>query len=317
MKTLALVAALLAGAAVPQFAAADSDFSVTLLGTGSPRPLPNRFSMSTLVEAGDQTLVFDAGRGATIRLYEHGVRLGAVDALFVTHFHSDHTVGIPDLWLSGWIGTSFGQRKEPFRVVGPTGTRTLMDHLAEAYSADISTREADEGLPPEGVAVQVEEFTGDGVVYEEDGVKVTAFAVNHGDLIKPAVGYRVDYDGRSVLISGDTRYDENLIRAAEGVDLLIHEVIVPHPKMIESPVGRAIIEHHTTPQEAGRIFTQVHPDLAVYSHIVLFGSPENPAPNEEDLVTFTRETYDGPLVVGEDGMTFDITRDGVTEVNGG
>ncbi len=317
MKTLALVAALLAGVAIPQFAAADSDFSVTLLGTGSPRPLPNRFGMSTLVEAGGQTLVFDAGRGATIRLYEHGVRLGAVDALFITHFHSDHTIGIPDLWLSGWIGTSFGQRKEPFHVVGPTGIASLMEHLQEAYAADISIREADEGLSPEGIAVTVDEFAANGVVYDRDGVRVTAFAVNHGDLIKPAFGYRVDYDGRSVLISGDTRYDENLVKAAEGVDLLIHEVIVPHPKMIESPVGRAIIEHHTTPQEAGQVFTQVHPDLAVYSHIVLFGSPENPAPNEAELVAFTRETYDGPLVVGEDGMTFDITPDGVIPVNGG
>lgn len=316
MKTIALIAALAAGAASPQIAAAESDFSVTLLGTGSPRPLPNRFSMSTLVEAGDQKLVIDAGRGATIRLYEHGLRLGEVDALFITHFHSDHVIGIPDLWLSGWIGTSFGQRTEPFHVVGPVGTQTLMDNLQEAYAADIAIRQADEGLSPEGVAVRVEEFSEDGVVYDEGGVRVTAFAVDHGALIKPSFGYRIDYDGRSVLISGDTRYDENLISNAEGVDLLIHEVVVPHPKMIENPVARAIIEHHTTPQEAGQVFAKVHPDLAVYSHLVLFGSPEHPAPTEEDLVTFTRETYDGPLVVGEDGMTFDITPDGVELASG-
>ena len=309
-KTLALIVALAAGAALPQSAAA-GDFSVTLLGTGSPRPLPDRFSMSTLVEAGDQKLVIDAGRGATIRLYEHGLSLGEVDALFITHFHSDHVIGIPDLWLSSWIGTSFGQRKEPFHVVGPVGTQNLMDNLAKAYAADIAIREADEGLPPEGIAVNVDEFTEDGVVFEEGGVKVTAFTVNHGDLIKPAVGYRVDYDGRSVLISGDTRYDENLIAAAEGVDLLIHEVLAANPAMTETFEGRAIIAHHTTPEEAGTVFAKVQPHLAVYSHIVLFGGPGNPPPTAEDLVPMTRKTYDGPLVVGEDGMTFEIMPEGV------
>lgn len=316
MKTITFIAALAASVAIPQIASAEGDFSVTLLGTGSPRPLPNRFSVSTLVEAGDQKLVIDAGRGATIRLYERGLRLGEIDALFITHFHSDHLIGIPDLWLTGWIGTSFGQRDEPFRVVGPVGTRSLMDNLQEAFAADIVIRQADEGLSPEGVAVAVEEFTEDGVVYDAGGVRVTAFAVDHGDLIKPSFGYRIDYDGRSVLISGDTRYDENLIASAQGVDLVIHEVIVPHPAMIENPVTRAIIEHHTTPQEAGQVFAQVGPDLAVYSHIVLLGSPDHPAPTEENLVTFTRETYDGPLVVGEDGMTFDITPDGVELANG-
>jgi ribonuclease Z len=315
MKTLALIAALAAGAAVPQIAVAESDFSVTLLGTGSPRPLPNRFSMSTLVEAGDQKLVIDAGRGATIRIYEHGLRLGEIDALFVTHFHSDHVIGIPDLWLSSWIGTPFGQRDKPLEVVGPAGTQSMMTNLREAFDDDIQIRAADEGLDPAAIELDVTEFSDNGVVYDEGGVKVRAFAVEHGDLIKPAVGYRIDYDGRSVLISGDTRYDENLIAAAEGVDLLIHEVIVPNPALHEDPVSRAIIEHHTTPQEAGQVFADVQPGLAVYSHIVLLGNRDNPPPDEEDLVTFTRETYGGPLVVGEDGMTFEITPDGVELVS--
>src|SRR5437762_6401902 len=113
-----------------------SDFKVTLLGTGTPVPLPDRFGPSTLVEAGNQKLLFDAGRGATIRLRQispvkgTGMIMTKIDALFLTHYHSDHTLGIPDLWLTGWLGNS---RKEPFRLIGPVGAKSLMANLERAY----------------------------------------------------------------------------------------------------------------------------------------------------------------------------------------
>src|SRR3981081_3601844 len=128
-------------------------FKVTLLGTGVPTPRPDRFGPSTLVEAGDQKLLIDAGRGAAIRLYQIGVPLGRIDALLLTHYHSDHTSGIPDVWLTGWLQSHFGTRRKPFRVIGPTGAKTLMTHLKAAYAADIKIRIADEKLPPEGIAV--------------------------------------------------------------------------------------------------------------------------------------------------------------------
>src|SRR6185312_2015928 len=121
----------------------DTDrFRVTLLGTGIPVPQPDRFGPATLVEAGGHVLLFDAGRGATIRLFQLGMPLSRVGPLFLTHFHSDHTVGIPDVWLSGWLGGPWARRITPFEVIGPTGTKELMANLERAYAADIKTRMA-------------------------------------------------------------------------------------------------------------------------------------------------------------------------------
>ena len=146
---------------------ADSDFKVTLLGTASPSPRPNRYGPSTLVEVGGQVLLFDAGRGVPIRMGQIKVPIGKIDVLFLTHFHSDHVSGIPDVWLTGWLGPVFGRRKTPFHVIGPTGAKNLMANLEKAYALDISIREADEKLPPQGIAVQADEFDKDGVVYEK------------------------------------------------------------------------------------------------------------------------------------------------------
>jgi ribonuclease Z len=283
-----------------------SDFRVTLLGTGTPIPRPDRFGPSTLVEAGDQKLLVDAGRGATIRLGQLGIPLGRIDVLFLTHYHSDHTSGIPDLWLTGWLAPHFGQRRAPMRVIGPVGAKTLIAKLAEAYAADIKIRLEDEKLPPQGIATTVDEFDRDGVVYEANGVKVVAFEVDHGDAIKPAYGYRFEYGGRSAVISGDTRYNQNVVKYGRGADLLIHEVAMARPELLSEPYIQRILAHHTTPREAGMIFSQTKPKLAAYTHVVFLADGRIPASTSNDLIAETRRTYDGPLEVGEDLMQFEI-----------
>ncbi len=311
-----LVLMLMLGLTVANAAhAADADLRVTLLGTGSPLPLPDRFGPSTLVEAGGQTLLFDAGRGVPIRMRQLNIPLGKIDVVFLTHYHSDHTSGLPDVWLTGWL--PIGKREGAFHVIGPVGAKALMAGLEQAYAADIKIREADEKLAPESIAVQVEEFNKDGVVYERGGVRVTAFEVNHGDAIKPAYGYRIDYHGHSAVISGDTRFNENVIKYGTGADVLIHEVAAAKPELLSIPAVQRILAHHTTPRETGIVFARAHPGLAVYTHIVLLGNATVAAPNIANVVSEARQTYKGTLIVGEDLMTFDIGEGGIAVYRAG
>jgi ribonuclease Z len=280
------------------------DFRVTLLGTGVPTPRADRFGPSTLIEAGSRKLLIDAGRGTTIRLNQIGVPMGEIDALLLTHYHSDHTSGIPDLWLTGWLQSHFARRTTPFHVIGPTGAQTLMSGLEMAYRRDIEIRIADEQLPPEGVAVIVDEFDQDGVVFDQGGVRVLAFEVDHGAAITPAYGYRVEYDGRVAVISGDTRYNENVIRYGEGADLLIHEVAIARPELMSVPFIQRIMAHHTTAREAGMVFSRTRPKLAAFTHLVFLASETVPPASIADLIDETRQSYSGPLEVGEDLMSF-------------
>jgi ribonuclease Z len=283
-----------------------SDFRVTLLGTGVPIPWPDRFGPCTLVEAGDQKFLVDAGRGATIRLYQLDIPIGRIDVQLITHYHSDHTSGIPDVWLTGWLESHFGTRKVPYRVIGPTGARQLMENLERAYALDLKIRVADEKLPPAGIATEVTEFDHDGVVYEKNGVKVIAFEVDHGDVIKPCYGYRFEYGGRVAVLSSDTRYNQNVIKYGKGADLLVHEVAMARPELMQEAYVQRIIGHHTTPDDCGRVFAQTRPKLAAFTHIVQLASRTVPPPSAEDIMAQTRTTYDGPLVMGEDLMAFEI-----------
>jgi ribonuclease Z len=283
-----------------------SNFKVTLLGTGTPIPSPDRFGPGTLIEAGDRRFLIDAGRGATIRLFQLGVPIGRLDALLLTHFHSDHTSGIPDVWLTGWLESYFGTRQMPFRIIGPLGTRRLIAGLEAAYADDIAIRVADEKLPLAGIATAVEEYERDGVIYEKDGLTVIAFEVDHGDVIKPAYGYRIEYAGRVAVISGDTRYNQNVIKYAAGADLLIHEVAIARPELLSDAHFGRIMAHHTAPREAGMVFEQTKPKLAVYTHLVFLASPRIAPASIAELIAETRQTYRGPLEVGEDLMCFEI-----------
>jgi ribonuclease Z len=282
------------------------DFTVTLLGTGVPRPRADRFGPSTLIEAGDQKLLIDAGRGATIRLYEMGIPLGKIDVLLLTHYHSDHTVGIPDLWLTGWLQSHYARRTNPFHVIGPTGASVLMSNLQRAYATDIKIRIEDEKLPAEAAAVVVKEFDTDGVVFNNNGLKVIGFEVDHGDVVKPAYGYRIEYGGRAAVVSGDTRYNENVVKYGAGADLLIHEVAIARPELMSEPYVQRIMAHHTTVHEAGIIFARTKPKLAAYTHLVFLASEGVPPASVDDVIAQTRLSYGGPLEVGEDLMSFHI-----------
>ena len=209
---------------------------VTLLGTGTPRPEAERGSSAILIEAGTQKLLFDAGRNVAQRIYALGLDYNTINKIFITHLHYDHIIGLPDLMLSGWVF----QRSVPIRLWGPTGSKDHLEHLQKAYRADIDLRKHHTNLPPEGIRVEVHEIT-EGIVYAEKDLIVKAIKVDHG-VVKPAFGYRVDYKGRSMVFSGDTRYSEKIAEHAQDVDLLIHEIADASDTLLENnpaPASRA------------------------------------------------------------------------------
>jgi ribonuclease Z len=271
---------------------------VTLLGTGSPLPVMERFGPSILIEAGDQKFLVDAGRGSLQRLWQADVRYKDVQSVLFTHLHSDHVVGFPDLWLTGWLT---GRRVAPLQVWGPTGTKKMVSNLQTAFEFDIKARIADGTGAPAGVAINAVDIK-EGTVFQKNGVKLTAFLVDHGR-VEPAFGYRIDYAGRSVVLSGDTRYSQNLIRYSKGVDLLIHEVVSPEvlARMnFPAALSKTIIDYHTTPEQAGEIFAIVKPRMAVFSHII------QPIATEKDIIPRTRKAYTGPVELGEDLMIIEV-----------
>jgi ribonuclease Z len=245
----------------------ESALKVVILGAGGGPPADTqKYGPSILVEAGSEKLMFDCGRAAIIRLAEAGVRQQEIDKIFLTHLHSDHILSIPDVLLTGW---SSG-RTTPLRIWGPSGTKKMMDNMIKAFDFDIHIRrDVDEKFSKEGIIATTTEIR-EGVVYEHNGAKVTAFLVDHGP-VKPAFGYRVDAGGHSVAMSGDTRFSENLIKNATGVDVLIHEVAAV---TVEALMARGatrqqaenIINHHTSAEQTGVVFSRIKPRLAIYAH---------------------------------------------------
>ncbi len=316
MSNRLLMAAFLSAALLaPSVSAAQDspDFEITLLGTGTPPPLMTRFGPSTLIRVGGKTFVVDAGRGATQRLWQKKVRFGqGLDALILTHLHSDHVVGLPDVFLTGWLGGPFGRRKEPMRLMGPEGTVSLARGIEQAYSWDIQTRIADQKLAPKGATFNASNIE-PGKIYDQDGVTITAFKVDHGGgVIDPVYGYRFDFDGRSAVISGDTIYNENLIANARGVDVLIHSIGAARQELLDaSPLWKRIMDHHITPEDAGRVFNETKPGLAVFHHVVAATNGKiKPVPPKQ-MLERTKAVYDGPLEMGQDLMTLIVAKDGV------
>ena len=209
--------------------------------------------------------------------------------------------------ISPW---AFQGRSVPLSVWGPAGTRAMMRHFEEALAFDIHVRrDVDEKFPAEGVRVTATDVK-EGVVYESNGVTVRAFLVDHGP-VKPAFGYRVDFRGRSVALSGDTKPSENLVTATAGVDVLVHELgrykqdpqlagpadeILPNTRQTRGQV-RTIAEHHTDAVEVGVILERVKPKLGVFSHY-----NADPAA----ALPLVRRHYAGAVEFGEDSMTIDI-----------
>jgi len=269
------------------------------LGTGTPAPSGRRFGTATLIEAGGLRVLLDCGRGVVVRLAELGLPVGSVDAVLFSHFHSDHYVGLPDLLMTGAIPAIWGGRRKPLRILGPRGVRAVAEGLWQFSAADRDIRIADSEISESMHCTEVTEFT-EGVVFDEAGLRIIAIEVDHGEFVKPAFGFRVEFGGRSFVHSHDTRLSENLIAQAARADVFVHEVAMARPETLKGSAHvRTVLDHHITPREVGQVFDRTRPQLALLTHVVLKGP--NP-PQIDDVLAEVAETYAQPVIVAQDLM---------------
>ena len=277
---------------------------LTLLGTGTPIPDPRRRGPSQVIEVGGRLVLVDCGSGVVHRLLEAGYARPVISRIAVTHLHSDHIVGLADLLWTGWIIRWWD---EPPPIAGPPGTAALVRGLLAALSYDIDVRVKGERLRREWLEPRVEEID-EGWSAEGDGWRLTGFRVEH-EPVDQAFGFRLDADGGSVVISGDTRPSENLIRHAQGAGLLVHEVYwrrgaaalrsgVTDPDAL---VRRETIDsYHTHSEDVGKVAARAEVKHLVLSHILFRGG--SPA----DLLADIEPDFRRPVTVGEDLYVFDI-----------
>lgn len=289
---------------------------VGFCGTGSPLPSRDRASACTVVIADGKLFVFDAGEGAGETLALMGMPLGKIEGVFLTHLHSDHFEGLGPLALQRWAGTG---ATTALPILGPEGTQKIADGLNMAYQPDSTYRMAHHGpsvVPPSGFGFAATVLN-PGVVYDKDGVRITAFPVNHAP-VAPAYGYRLDWQGKSVTISGDTAKAPIIDRLAKGTDVLVYEVL--QPRLVEemakaaerngqkgrAKIFRDIQTYHIDPVTAAESAKAADAKMLAFTHVV----PSLPRPLLSLVTKGAADHYGGPIRTMRDGDLLSITGTG-------
>jgi ribonuclease Z len=289
---------------------------VGLCGTGSPLPDINRAGPCIAVLAGKHFFIVDAGQGSARNLLLMKFPIGKTDAILLTHFHSDHIADLGEMELQRWAG---GSNDSPVDVIGPEGVEKVVEGFNLAYRLDVGYRVAHHGpqtLPPSGAGGIAKSFELSGepdasaLVFDRDGVKITAFKVDHPPVV-PAVGYRFGYKNRSIVISGDTVFSDSLLYHARGADVLFHEAL--NSAMVQmmnenadlsgslsmKKITQDIPSYHSTPEDAARLANAAKARRLIFYHII----PPLPSPWLKNLfLGKAGEYYKGPMLLGRDGM---------------
>jgi ribonuclease Z len=287
---------------------------VTLLGTGTPILNINRFGISTLVEAGDQKLLFDAGRGAAIRLHQAKVPLREISAIFLSLLNSDHLTGLPDIYAMAGLPVEDGRRAVPLEVWGPEGVQNVTSGIERMLLDNNRMRLLQHEMTEEVTHFNTH-VVAEGKIYDKDGVSVIAFLLEHGDT-KPDYGYRISYKGHSVVITDDTAFHQNIIDNGKGSDIIIQSVAIAS-RALEKEDPKYVNHFYSflaNPEIVGKIFSEIKPNFAVLSHISLYSKGGIPRPTEQELSSRIAAIYPGPVVIGQDLMQFAIADDGVKTV---
>ena len=266
------------------------DTRVVLLGTGNPNPDPKRSGPAAAVISGKSVYIVDAGPGVVRRAMQAGIQIDQLTRAFLTHLHSDHTAGLPDLILTPAVTG----RKEALEIYGPPGTRRMTELIREAYSEDQEVRL--HGLEPSIAAAYVVRAhdARPGEVYQDAGMRVVAFEVNHGTW-KHAYGYRFEAPDKTIVFSGDTTYSPGLVAAAKGCDILVHEVY--SAKGLEARTADWQRYHrafHTSGRDVGRVAAQVKPKTLVLYHQLPMGQ------TADEVLQEVRQEFSGKVVWAND-----------------
>jgi ribonuclease BN (tRNA processing enzyme) len=269
---------------------------VILLGTGSPPPSPERSGPALAIQVNGQSYLVDAGPGvvrrasAAAKQGNKGLEMPKLTHVFITHLHSDHTLGLPDLMFTPWVMF----RSEPLHVFGPPGTEHMVHALQEAYRDDVENRTQGK-QPHEPGWTAIAKDVQPGVIYQDANVKVTAFKVPHTGW-KSAYGYTFETKDRTVVVSGDCTPNEEIVRQCNGCDVLVHEVYSMKAfAKIEPQWQRYHAQSHTSTKELAEIAKRAHPKLLVLSHVIAWDG------DYEQLVKEIEAAgYDGEVKLGAD-----------------
>lgn len=266
------------------------DTRVILLGTGTPNPEPDRSGPALAIVTGDRVYLVDCGPGVVRRAAAAGIEMKQLTRLFVTHLHSDHTAGLPDLIFTP---PSSG-REEPLEVYGPPGIRGMAELVMKAWKEDLAIRlYGGEPVVRQAYVVNAHDSR-PGVIYDDGAIRVKAIPVGHGKW-KHSYAYRFETKDKVIVVSGDTTFSERLIAAAQGCDILVHEVYSQKGWERRTPEWRAYhAAYHTSGPDVGRVAARVKPKTLVLYHLLPMG--EKP----EQVLGEVRSQFKGKVLYGKD-----------------
>jgi len=282
-----------------------SDTKVIVLGSGTPNPNPERYGSSYAVVVDDKAYIVDFGPGSVRRMAEMSPTWGGtfkqlelqnISIAFLTHIHSDHSVGLSDLILTPWV---MGRETE-LLLFGPPGLKKMAEYITKAYEDDINYRLF--GSQPannRGYKTNVTEINKEGTIYKDDKVEVIAFTNNHGDFTN-SFGFLFITSDKRILFSGDTAISDNLIKYATDLDILIHEVYSSETFKNKTPDWQKYHdEHHTSSIDLGILANKVKPKKLVLSHILFWGA------SEESLMNDIEKNFNGEAIIAYDLLVID------------